>query len=488
MMASSTLPPMERGGDAYLVRARGGPLCGDVASSRTTGESAFQCDSCSEDDDDACDLDVVAEFITEWGCAVDGNAMREWAVVPTTEEGGGGGGGGDGALMVATESFLATPPSEREEGWSSCASTASVELIREQQDNDDVEDMSTPAQYAKEIKKLQAEANELSAKLVTLRAARDARGSCGKIDGAESHKWTGWHAKAEKQRRKLMLVECENRDLKMDLKVQKDKAKSLKRILMKRAAKAACPKWSLSICVDDDYAIFASMLAETESMVAKTDAVMQILRRKVPYPARTGSFRELREQHGDADVVRAVLVDSEEVPFSRAHVKRAMDAMLRTHEMDQFAQQRFNTSNNTIMSKAMFSIPTADRGVVYSRFRQTVWSFSNDAYSVFVSTMLMDPVTDTGEPRSGVASKMQEWRVVSKGNDDTTLHQTLAIVSFSEREDDAGVLYDPSMKQQWQRQVPSIIRHVDLGFTLTNRRIETLLIDQASAASSRLPQ
>jgi hypothetical protein len=234
MMASSTLPPLERGGDAYLVHAHGGPLCSGVVPSRTTGESAFQCGS-SEDDDGARDLDAVAEFVTEWACAIDGDSIRDWAVVPAAEE-------QKCAFMFAKESFLATLPSEREEGRSSGTSmrtntSAFTELIREQQDGD-VGDMSTSAQYVNEIKQLRAEAKELSAKLVTLRAARDAR-SDEKIDEVESHKWTGWHAKAEKQRRQLMLAECENRDLKVDLKVEKDKAKSLKRILMKRAAKAA---------------------------------------------------------------------------------------------------------------------------------------------------------------------------------------------------------------------------------------------------------
>lgn len=103
------------------------------------------------------------------------------------------------------------------------------------------------------------------------------------------------------------------------------------------------PKWNLSSHLSDGRAVFARLLTETEAMVAKVDAVVQLLRAKVPLPTDNGSFREWEVKDGPvaagAELACVELVDSEELPFPRAHVNRAIEAMYRVYDMDQVMRQ-----------------------------------------------------------------------------------------------------------------------------------------------------
>lgn len=107
--------------------------------------------------------------------------------------------------------------------------------------------------------------------------------------------------------------------------------------------------------------------------------------------------------------------------------------------------------------------------------RQVVCSLANESHSVFVSTMLVDPLTEEWEPTEGVLAKMQEWRLVSTcavNDGTTTLQQTFAILS-------PEITHHPyPYAKLWQRGLPSAIRVLNTGFTTTNRRIESLLLKQ----------
>ncbi|KAF1333199.1 hypothetical protein FI667_g3023, partial [Globisporangium splendens] len=326
-----------------------------------------------------------------------------------------------------------------------------------------------------EIERLKDEASFLRKTLTIMRQAQKEKALPPSMTGTITN-ISRCHTEVRKQRRLLLHAEHDNRKLKSEMRIQKERARSLFRILMKRLAKFTSLEKQLHCGVHcavsyapnsapfaDTNGNFPWLLAETNAMVEQVDAMNKLLREKVTLPTRNGSFREWRVNHESSSGARLELIDSEELPFPRSHVNRAIEAMYRAYEVTQTTPENFNASDGTMMTTTLWQF-TKDDTIEYTRQWQVVRSFITDAASVFVSTMLFEPMTDSWEPIAGTKAKMQEWRFVSNCDGGTTVQETIAITSFETSSPAKMVL----------RGFPYTQESMDWTFSMTNRLLETL--------------
>uniref|UniRef100_K3WSK0 Uncharacterized protein n=1 Tax=Globisporangium ultimum (strain ATCC 200006 / CBS 805.95 / DAOM BR144) TaxID=431595 RepID=K3WSK0_GLOUD len=163
-------------------------------------------------------------------------------------------------------------------------------------------------------------------------------------------------------------------------------------------------------------------------MRPKVDMMLQYFRTKVTCPVASGSFRESKMTRcsNEEDTVLVEMVDVEELPFSIPNVCNAVENMYRTYEMEHFAKQNFNTSDETIMATSFFTYDYGE-GIMHARLRQVAQYFTTETYAAFVSTFIVELLTQTQGEEVPV-DKVQEWRIVSATDDGTTLHQTFAVL------------------------------------------------------------
>ncbi|KAF1333201.1 hypothetical protein FI667_g3025, partial [Globisporangium splendens] len=419
--------------------------------------------SCSDADND---LDAMTEFITEWGDDLD------IEMVVQQESGG-------------NNACAFSPVGAEDAGdvsWKTESSSPSTAGRRKSTGSAGRDNSMSPrsVEETTEIERLEHEARVLGETLMMMRKMRSGMKMSPTAVGAIMNV-SRWHTEARKQRRLLLHAEGESRKLKAEIRVQKDRARSLYRILMKRVAKVALycvvPHVPNATPFVDTNDCFPRLLAETNAMVAQVDAMKKLLREKVALPTKNGSFREWSVKHETSSGVRLELIDSEELPFSQSHVNRAIEAMYRAYEVDQVAReiseadgvmmslQSFNASDGTIITTTLSQFAQGNT-IEYTRQWQVARSFITDAASVFVSTMLFEPTTESWEPIVGTMAKMQEWRFVSKCEGGTTVQETIAITSF-ETSSPAKIVH---------RGFPYTPESMNWSFSMTNRLLETLLM------------
>ncbi|KAF1333365.1 hypothetical protein FI667_g3014, partial [Globisporangium splendens] len=395
--------------------------------------------------------------------------------------------------------------------------------------------VSTRAQRAMEIRRLQRECKDLYEMLLALREEVKAAGSprhhaslsLPRLVGAGRRNQltsSTWVTEAGKQRELLVLAERANRELKRNMRLQKREARSLHRILTKRIADAQflwnqlyssvdampTPSRVSSPIFSDTCMVFASLLQETEAMRPKVDIMLQYLRSKVALPVATGSFQEWKMTRcSDAeDTVLVEMIDVEELPFPIPNVCNAVENMYRTYEMDNFAKQvlrtldsvevciyrsiltirsvaslfsstlvnmnqNFNTSDDTIMATSFFTYDH-DEGTMHARLRQVAQRFATDTHAAFVSTFIVELLAQTPAEEVPV-DKVQEWRIVSTTEDGTTLHQTFAVLLPKVAQSISSLSGSKQLFSQ-------LIGHWLASFTCTNQQIENLLLNPPSSA------
>ncbi|KAF1333367.1 hypothetical protein FI667_g3016, partial [Globisporangium splendens] len=369
--------------------------------------------------------------------------------------------------------------------------------------------LSTRAQRAMEIRRLKKECRDRYETLLALREEVKAAG--GTLDHHTSPPLlsrlvsarkrsqsasTPWVAEAEKQRKMLVLVESVNHELKREIRLQKREARSLHRVLTKRIADAQALWGCLFASVDamptplslsppvfsDTRMVYARLLRETEAMRPKTGMMLQYLRSKVTFPMANGSFREWKTTYwspdsiDEEDVAFVEIIDVEELPFPIPNVCDAIENMYRTYEMDNFAKQNFNASDDTIMSTSFFTYGHGEN-TMHAQLQQVVQHFTTDTYAAFVSTFTVQFLAQTVAEKVPVG-KMQEWRIVSTGDDGTTLHQTFAVMMPQI----AGARPSPSSSK-------TLLELLTDGwltsFSCTNQHIENHLMNPPSSSSTR---
>uniref|UniRef100_K3WSK8 Uncharacterized protein n=1 Tax=Globisporangium ultimum (strain ATCC 200006 / CBS 805.95 / DAOM BR144) TaxID=431595 RepID=K3WSK8_GLOUD len=302
--------------------------CG--AQLRDSMDTASSSSSYSDADND---LDAMTEFITEWGDDVD------IEMVVRHESGG-------------NNACAFSPVGAEDAGdvsWKPESSSPSAAGRRKSSGSGGRDNSASPrsVEETAEIERLEHEARVLGETLTMLRKMRSGMKMSPTAAGAIMNV-SRWHTKARKQRHLLLHAEGESRKLKAEIRVQKDRARSLYRILMKRVAKVACLEKELYCVVPhvpnatpfvDTNDFFPKLLVETNAMVAQIDAMKKLLREKVSLPTKNGSFRKWSAKHEASSGVMLELIDSEELPFSQSHVNRAIESMYRAYEVDQVTRE-----------------------------------------------------------------------------------------------------------------------------------------------------
>ncbi|KAF1333197.1 hypothetical protein FI667_g3021, partial [Globisporangium splendens] len=206
-----------------------------------------------------------------------------------------------------------------------------------------------------------------------------------------------WHDEAKKQKRLLLHARSEGLKLRTEIRIEKEQARSLFRILMKRVDKTAMLFFSCNVGGQrlrkelyyaipppvpfvDTGALYARLLSETNAMAEHVDAMKQLLRTRVSLPTKNGSFRDWRVNFDATSGVRLEFIDSEELPFPQYYVNNAMQDMYRSYELDKIIRQSFNTSDDTIMTMTLSTYADGNTIEANDRFMGAhFWNHGEDA-------------------------------------------------------------------------------------------------------------